>query len=328
MATESSPPLGCLADGALGPRARGCARGRSRLRRCPPRTRTSLLPRRNRGADARRGVLGRRARPEPRPQSAGCVPAAPCSARHRPRRNRGGRGGVRALPGRRCRVPARCRAIPHLGHARLDARDAAAAAVRGAGGGCPRLPLDGCARRAGARASPPARAADRVPARPLRHLAALGRGRARRERRARGVPVPVRRARRRREPSRAAVVDATRARDHACRRSRALRAVRPLGGGDAQRLLLALPRSLERLHDLLPHELALLRPEHLRATSRAGDRGARRPDVAACHRVLARGADVVVLWAGLVFSYSQSSLASLFLAVLAITLVAGDRRRA
>ena len=37
---------------------------------------------------------------------------------------------------------------------------------------------------------------------------------------------------------------------------------------------------------------------------------------------------VIVLWAGLVFSYSQSSLASLFLAVLAITLVAGDRRHA
>ena len=78
----------------------------------------------------------------------------------------------------------------------------------------------------------------------------------------------------------------------------------------------------QRPAGLLPRQLAVLRPEHLRALPRADDDPARRHaavEPAARRRVVLVAGALVVLWAGLVLSLSQSSFAALLggLAVLA-----------
>ncbi len=239
----------------------------------------------------------------------------------RPRRSR-----VRPLPGRRARLPARHGAVPHLGDARLDARDAAAAALRRARGGGARLPLDDLPRRARPR---PATAA-RVP-----------------ERRSCSGSTPSRCS-----GARTCAPEASSSRRSSSRSQRSS----PSSAGRSCRAWI--PRALAITlvaeagffalfglwEEATKHvyfsrflEVSNAYTTYYRTNSLFYD-----PNIYGRHLVLAMAVVAVLMWrravsfwlaapaivvlfVGLFFSYSQSSLASLFLVVLAITLVAGDR---
>ena len=131
-----------------------------------------------------------------------------------------------------------------------------------------------------------------------------------------------------------------RALGHDRRRARdAVRRRRPRRGGDAPAALLRpVRRGRERVLELLPRHLALPRPEPLRPARRARDRRAARRAAVPPDR-LARSASrrSALLFAGLFFSYSQSSLVALFAVTLFVARAGGrphgahrrggDRRR-
>ena len=88
-------------------------------------------------------------------------------------------------------------------------------------------------------------------------------------------------------------------------------------------LLRAQPRRLERQHGLLPGDLAVRRPEPVRPPSGARHRrgaGAARGAAVEAWPLIAL---LVLMWAGLFFSYSQSSMAALLVVTLALAV---DRR--
>src|SRR5262249_19248429 len=90
---------------------------------------------------------------------------------------------------------------------------------------------------------------------------------------ARVLPAAVLRARRRGRACAVSVLDAARARDRGGRARLALRGRRTDGGSNASApLLLAQPAGHEHLLDVLPGDLALPRPEPLRAAGRARHR--------------------------------------------------------
>ena len=85
-------------------------------------------------------------------------------------------------------------------------------------------------------------------------------------------------------------------------------------------------RDRERLLELLPRHLAVPRPEPLRAPRRARDRGRCSLPLWYATVGLRLGAALIaLLFAGLFFSYSQSSFAALFAIALFTVAVAGDR---
>ena len=82
----------------------------------------------------------------------------------------------------------------------------------------------------------------------------------------------------------------------------------------------------ERVLQLLPRHVALPRPEPLRPPARARDRDRADGDVVPQDRDrCSRRSSTVFLFAGLFFSYSQSSLVALFAVAVFISVVAGDR---
>ena len=107
-----------------------------------------------------------------------------------------------------------------------------------------------------------------------------------------------------------------------------LRRRRAVAGRDSQAVLLrAQPRRVEREHRLLPRDLAVRRPEPVRAARGARHRAWR-------SRCWPRGAGatwpliglIVLMWAGLLFSYSQSSMIALLVVTLALAVATGDAR--
>ena len=102
----------------------------------------------------------------------------------------------------------------------------------------------------------------------------------------------------------------------------------PLAGRHARAVLLRTqPRRVEREHRLLPRDVTVRRPEPVRppcgARHRRGAHAARHATLAS---VAADRRSWRVMWAGLLFSYSQSSMVALLVITLALAVATGDRR--